>query len=111
MGQGMGQSPEASEGGSSSGGSGGASVGGSSPNNPPPGNRGIETPGNVASGNSVTGDGAEDSTANLKRRDLKGEPWFAKLPPALRKAIQAKSRGKIPRGYEERLRRYFENVD
>ena len=39
------------------------------------------------------------------------EPWFAKLPPGLRAAIQAKARGKAPRGYEERLRRYFESVD
>jgi len=29
----------------------------------------------------------------------------------LRSAIQSKARGKAPRGYEERLRRYFESVD
>jgi hypothetical protein len=40
-----------------------------------------------------------------------GEAWFARLPPSVQAAIQAKSRGKAPRGYEERLRRYFENVD
>lgn len=39
------------------------------------------------------------------------EPWFAKLPPALQSAIQAKARGKAPRGYEERLKRYFESLD
>ncbi|MBW8883630.1 MAG: hypothetical protein JF612_02395 [Planctomycetia bacterium] len=42
---------------------------------------------------------------------LESEAWFAKLPPSLRSAIQAKSRGKAPRGYEERLRRYFESID
>ena len=48
------------------------------------------------------------SAAGLK---FEHESWFAKLPPTLRSAIQAKSRGKAPRGYEERLRRYFESVD
>lgn len=52
--------------------------------------------------------GADSAAAKLKFAD---EPWFAKLPPSLRGAIQAKARGKAPRGYEERLRRYFESVD
>ena len=51
----------------------------------------------------------QDSDAGALK--LEGEPWFAKLPPSLKSAIQAKSRGKAPRGYEERLRRYFESVD
>jgi hypothetical protein len=42
---------------------------------------------------------------------LESESWFARLPPSLQSAIQARSRGKAPRGYEERLRRYFESVD
>jgi hypothetical protein len=49
--------------------------------------------------------------ANAAGLKFEHEPWFAKLPPTLRSAIQAKSRGKAPRGYEERLRRYFESVD
>jgi hypothetical protein len=48
---------------------------------------------------------------DAKARDLSGEPWFAKLPPDLQRAIQAKARSRAPKGYEERLRRYFENVD
>ncbi|MCL6646018.1 MAG: hypothetical protein K6U88_13815, partial [Dehalococcoidia bacterium] len=36
--------------------------------------------------------------------------WMARLPPELRSAIQARSRRLAPRGYEERLKRYFENV-
>ncbi|HUE73665.1 MAG TPA: hypothetical protein VMP01_22495 [Pirellulaceae bacterium] len=53
--------------------------------------------------------GSGDSdTAGQKYED---EPWFAKLPPALQSAIQAKARGKAPRGYEERLKRYFESVE
>lgn len=51
----------------------------------------------------------QDSDAAARK--LEGEPWFAKLPPSLRTAIQSKARGKAPRGYEERLRRYFESVD
>src|SRR5439155_22041399 len=51
---------------------------------------------------------------------LESEPWFAKLPPGLRAAIIERSRssatggygaGQAPRGYQERLRRYFESVD
>jgi hypothetical protein len=44
-------------------------------------------------------------------RKVEKEAWFAKLPPDLRKAIQARSRRPAPRGYEERLRRYFESLD
>jgi hypothetical protein len=51
----------------------------------------------------------QDTTARGSK--LESEAWFAKLPPSLQSAIQAKSRGKAPRGYEERLRRYFESVD
>ena len=59
-----------------------------------------------------------DSRGSLANQDAAGgglkfkeEAWFAKLPPSLQAAIQAKARGKAPRGYEERLRRYFESVD
>lgn len=55
-------------------------------------------------------DGSKEDSA-AKARAFEKEPWFAKLPPALQQAIQAKSRQRAPRGYEERLRRYFENVD
>ena len=51
----------------------------------------------------------QDSDA--KAQKFTKEPWFAKLPPSLRSAIQSKSRGKTPRGYEERLKRYFESVE
>jgi hypothetical protein len=38
-------------------------------------------------------------------------PWMARLPPEMRKAIRAGSEGRPPRGYEERLRRYFRNIE
>src|SRR5689334_18923802 len=63
----------------------------------------------AAQADSRSADGKEDSDA--KAQKFAKEPWFAKLPPSLRNAIEAKSRGKAPRGYEERLKRYFENVD
>jgi hypothetical protein len=52
----------------------------------------------------------KDHEADVKARKLKEDPWFAKLPPELRQAIQARARQRAPRGYEERLRRYFESI-
>jgi hypothetical protein len=54
---------------------------------------------------------AGEGDSDAARQKFEAEPWFAKLPPSLRSAIQSKARGKAPRGYEERLRRYFESVD
>lgn len=48
-----------------------------------------------------------DSSAALS--GVSQEAWFARLPPALRGAILSKSRRAAPRGYEQRLRRYFES--
>ena len=53
----------------------------------------------------------ENQDAAAAAKKFEKEPWFAKLPPSLRSAIQSKSRGKTPRGYEERLKRYFESVE
>jgi hypothetical protein len=53
--------------------------------------------------------GGQDAASGGQR--IESEAWFARLPPSLQSAIQAKSRGKAPRGYEERLRRYFESID
>jgi hypothetical protein len=53
----------------------------------------------------------ENQDAASAAKKFEREPWFAKLPPSLRSAIQSKSRGKTPRGYEERLKRYFESVE
>jgi hypothetical protein len=53
--------------------------------------------------------GSGNNTGDPESRSFQGEPWFAKLPPALQKAIQSKSRRAPPRGYEERLKRYFES--
>jgi len=48
---------------------------------------------------------------DLTERKFTEKPWFAKLPPELRKAIRNNARQRPPKGYEQRLRRYFESVD
>jgi hypothetical protein len=53
----------------------------------------------------ATGNNSADPAA----RNFQDEAWFAKLPPSLQKAIQSKARRGAPRGYEERLKRYFES--
>lgn len=55
--------------------------------------------------------GNSQQSEDVAGRKFQQEPWFAKLPPALQNAIQAKSRRSAPRGYEERLKRYFESVE
>jgi hypothetical protein len=49
--------------------------------------------------------------SDVAKRQFKEDPWVAKLPPELRKAIRAKSQRPAPKGYEDRLQRYFENID
>ena len=44
-------------------------------------------------------------------RNFLEQPWFARLPPELRTAIRNNAQRQPPRGYEERLQRYFENLD
>jgi hypothetical protein len=97
------------QGASSSGaGAGGVSVGGNSQNNPAGGDGPVQ-PKPAGQGDSRTAGSDADSAA--KAQALKNDPWFSKLPPELRDAIQSKTRNRPPRGYEERLRRYFESND
>lgn len=49
--------------------------------------------------------------ADAAARVLGNEPWFARLPPDLRKAIRAKAQRPPPRSYEEKLQKYFESID
>src|SRR5690606_11598730 len=86
---------------------GAATAGQSSANQDQPDMRGQLT--EAASADS-RGEQADQDSSQSKLK-FENEPWFAKLPPELRSAIQSKARGKAPRGYEERLRRYFESVD
>jgi hypothetical protein len=63
------------------------------------------------SDNRAKGSGGDAVAGGSGGKGVEGEAWFAKLPPSVQAAIQAKSRGKAPKGYEERLRRYFDGVD
>lgn len=56
---------------------------------------------------------AQNGTADgdIRTRQLERAAWFTKLPPEQRKAIEARARRPAPRGYEQRLRRYFESLD
>ncbi len=87
---------------------GGVAQSGEAANNqkPPPSALTLQT---EAKGDSRAEDSQQD--ADVKIRSVEKESWFAKLPPDLRKAIQARARRPAPRGYEERLRRYFESLD
>ena len=108
-GQGQGQSQTPMEGSASSTAStgGAAKTGDSSANQKaPPGDLQL-TPAAQADSRGDKANQDSDATA----RKLEQEPWFAKLPASVRSAIQSKVRGKAPRGYEERLRRYFESVE
>ncbi len=57
------------------------------------------------------GSNSEKDIDKTPEKSFVEEPWFAKLPPELRKAIRNHSRRRAPRGYEERLKRYFQSVD
>jgi len=49
--------------------------------------------------------------ADAARQRQTEEPWFAQLPPEVRAAIRANAQRRPPRGYEERLQKYFKNLD
>jgi hypothetical protein len=55
--------------------------------------------------------GKRDGDADAAARQFQDQPWFAKLPPELRRSIRAGAQQKSPRAYEERLKRYFQSVD
>jgi hypothetical protein len=52
-----------------------------------------------------------DHDPDLDELQLLEEPWFAKLPPDVRAAIRNNARQRAPRGYRERLKKYFENLE
>jgi hypothetical protein len=54
----------------------------------------------------ATNGGPDSSVANRRLRD---DAWLLRLPAALQQSIRTQTRPAPPRGYEERLRRYFES--
>ena len=53
-------------------------------------------------------DKAHDTDA--AKQKSKEDAWIAKLPPEARNALRAKSHRPAPRVYEDRLKKYFENI-
>jgi hypothetical protein len=55
---------------------------------------------------------AGSNAADVKRGDGKGSDgraWFTSLPEAIRSAVKSRGKKAAPKGYEELLRRYFED--
>jgi len=90
-------------------GTGGVSLAGPQVQNAPPMEMGIQGEPEEVPNGQATPDSPED--AEPGERSFIEDSWFAKLPPELRKAIRNNSRRRPPRGYEERLMRYFESID
>ena len=70
-----------------------------------------KTPWDAAAGGGGTGSQAADNPSRKKSSPSGkefSESWFAELPATLREAIRAKATRPPPRGYENKLRRYFE---
>jgi hypothetical protein len=78
--------------------------------NPPPTDRPLQTPDPMPDRDS-RGTPTPNADAESARQRQSEEPWFADLPPEIRAAIRANSQRRPPRGYEERLQRYFKNLD
>ena len=60
-------------------------------------------------GDSRTGDAVTPGPKG--GRKVGEEAWIMELPPELRAAIRANSLRRPPRGYEDRLERYFKNIE
>ncbi len=58
---------------------------------------------------SAAGQGSGDTDAGGP--PFADEPWFLELPPEVRNAMRANAQRRPPRGYEEKLQRYFRNID
>ena len=61
-------------------------------------------------GESFVGEDSGDTNLQGGRRGDK-RAWFASLPEAVREAVKSRGKTIMPKGYEELLRRYFEDQE
>lgn len=54
--------------------------------------------------------GARNGDTKVDRRARAKQAWFASLPRGVRDAIKSSQKRTAPRGYEDRLKKYFEGV-
>ena len=109
MGQGMGQTPSKAGATSAASKGGGSSKGGAATKNPGPRDNPLEELPMGTPTDSRTASANGDTAA--KPATFQAPPWFAKLPKRQQDAIRAEALRRAPRGYEERLKRYFESVE
>ena len=64
----------------------------------------------IREGESVGAGDAGDSTLKTARGGDR-RAWFTSLPEAIRQAVKSRSKTVMPKGYEEVLRRYFEDQE
>jgi hypothetical protein len=55
--------------------------------------------------------GSRAGDAEVIDKSFERDAWFARLPPEVRQAIRAGSQRRAPRGYEEKMDRYFKNIE
>ena len=55
--------------------------------------------------------GRRGGDADVAEKAFERDAWFTKLPPEVRNAIRAGSQRRAPRGYEEKMDRYFKNLE
>ncbi|QGJ71565.1 Hypothetical protein PBC10988_32720 [Planctomycetales bacterium 10988] len=51
------------------------------------------------------------SPVEVREENFEQTPWILDLPPEVRNAIRSGIRRRPPRGYEDRLQRYYQNLD
>jgi len=107
MGQGMGDQPGEMMGQAGPGGSGGLGTTGDGPlSENMPRQDGTGDYQETKEGESV---GAEDAGDAQQKRTRSGRAWFASLPQAIRTAVKSRGKKTLPKGYEELLKRYFQD--
>jgi len=62
----------------------------------------------IMDGESEGGEGATDIGLQAAK-PTRGRAWFTSLPQGVRDSVKSRGKATMPKGYEELLRRYFED--